>query len=66
MTVEVGVASYFWDPGGCIGLANKVTCTVGKVSEDRMMEAVIKLKENIFYHFRGKVEICEEYYLSLT
>lgn len=27
------------------------------------MEAVIKLKENIFQHFRGKVEICEECYI---
>lgn len=26
------------------------------------MEAVIKLKEIIFHHFRDKVEICEEYY----
>lgn len=60
VTVEVGAASYFWDPGRCIGLANNDTCTVSKVSEDRMMEAVIKPKENIFHHFRGKVEICEE------
>lgn len=27
------------------------------------MEAVIKLKENIFHHFKDKAEICEEYYL---
>lgn len=61
-TLEVGVDFYFWDPGGCIRLANNVTCTLGKVSEDTMMEAVIKLKEIIFHHFRDKVEICEEYY----
>lgn len=43
---------------------NDLPSTGGKVSEDRMMEAVNKLKENIFHHFMGKVEIYEEYYLS--
>lgn len=62
--VEVGAASYFWDPGRYFGLADDLPCTGGKVSEDRMMEAVNKLKENIFHHFMGKVEIYEEYYLS--
>lgn len=63
-TVEVGAASYFWDPGRYFGLAHDLPCTGGKVSEDRMMEAVKKLEENIFHHFMGKVEIYEEYYLS--
>lgn len=60
MTVEVGAACYFWDPGRYFGLADDLPCTGGKVSEDRMMEAVNKLKENIFHHFMGKVEIYEE------
>lgn len=64
VTVEVGAASYLWDPGRYFGLAGDLTCAGDKLSEDRMMEAVNKLKENIFHHFVGEVEIYEEYYLS--
>jgi len=53
VTVEVGAASYFWDPRRYFGLAGDLMSTKGILSEDRMVEAVKKMKEYTFSSLCG-------------